>query len=269
MFTVTVCNLSRDARTAIEGGGSVNLGTLSAEELTALLDQFIEIDALENSDHDPEIRVQSRRERFIIRTGQKKLFLQDARNLAEPAYVLTVAEILAELDGSAAAKRTVPPMAMAVSSEAAPEDAGTAPPMEITPMPVVPARPWPLGLIGVVLALGGYVAYSEWSADRGSSDRADFAPLTAAERQAEDSSLTGVYSTGSEPGQHGIVILGDGKLKLFQVYAQAAPGVVYGSYRFGRVDGKLCLATDQPGGLIKVIDRESLEFCGEIYKRVP
>jgi hypothetical protein len=129
-------------------------------------------------------------------------------------------------------------------------------------------RSWPYALIGLVVLLAGYVGYMEWAAPKGSSHPA-ITPLTNAERLAEDTSLTGVYTTGSEPGQHGIIILGDGKLKLFQVNAQAAPSVVYGSYRFGRLDSKLCLDTDQPGGLVKVLDRESLEFCGEVYRRIP
>ena len=72
-----------------------------------------------------------------------------------------------------------------------------------------------------------------------------------------------------EPGQHGLVILGDGRLKLFVVNAQAAPGVVYGTYRLGRLDGKLCLSTDQPGGLITLRNRETLVYCGENYQRIP
>ncbi len=268
MFNVSLVNLSRDGRTAVEDGGSINLGTLSVGELSALLEVFVELDAVQNLKADPEIRVQARRDRFVIRTGQRKLFLQDARNLAEPAYVLTVTEVIAELDGSAAARRTTPPMPIGTMAEGTTPAAGSAGATEITPMPVVTERPWPFALIGLVLGLGGYIGYAEWSS-RASGEAPALAALTTVERLAEDAALTGVYTTGSEPGRHGIVLLGDGKLKLFQVNAQAAPGVVYGTYRFGRLDAKLCLATDQPGGLIKVLNRESLEFCGEIYKRIP
>jgi hypothetical protein len=268
MFSVTLVNLARDARTAIEGGGLIDLGSLSVGELTGLLNNFAELDVLQNMKADPEVRVQGRRNRFIIRTGQSKLYLQDARNLSEPAYIPTASEIIAELDGSAAAKRTAQPPPTAPSGDGLAPTAKPATEKEITPMPEVEEHRWPLALIGLVLLLGGYVAYSEW-ASRQSGSLPAITPLTASERLAEDVSLTGVYMTGSEPGQHGIIILGDGKLKLFQANAQAAPGVVYGSYRFGRLESKLCLATDQPGGLIKVMDRESLQFCGEIYHRIP
>jgi hypothetical protein len=85
---------------------------------------------------------------------------------------------------------------------------------------------------------------------------------------AEESSLTGAYMTGTEPGHHGIVILASGRLELFQVNARGGPGTVYGTYRLGRKDGQLVLSLDQPGGLIKVNGREALEYCGETYRRI-
>jgi len=268
MFHVTVVNLSRTARTPIEGGGPTDLGNLSASELIALLEGFIEIDPVENMKAEPEVRVQNRRNRFIVRTGQRKLFLQDARNLAEPAYVLTASEIIAELDGSAEAKRTAAPFPAARQAEEPATSGDTGSGIALPPRPPErePAFPWiPLLL---VLLLGGYIGYTPWTGRTGGAAPA-LAPLTTAERLAEDAALTGVYLTGPEPGQHGLVILGDGKLKLFRVNAQAAPGVVYGTYQIGRLDGKLCLATDQPGRLIKVIDRQSLEYSGESYQRIP
>lgn len=268
MFHVTVVNLSRTARTPIEGGGPTDLGNLSASELISLLEGFIEVDPVENMKAEPEVRVQNRRNRFIVRTGQKKLFLQDARNLAEPAYVLTTSEIIAELDGSAEAKRTAAPFPTAQRAEesSASGDPGSGVALPPRPPEREPSFPWiPLLL---VLLLGGYIGYTQWTGRVGGAAPA-LAPLTTAERLAEDAAFTGVYMTGAEPGQHGLVILGDGKLKLFRVNAQAAPGVVYGTYQIGRLDGKLHLATDQPGRLIKVIDRQSLEYSGEIYKRIP
>jgi hypothetical protein len=122
--------------------------------------------------------------------------------------------------------------------------------------------------MAIVAVLAGYIAYAEFTAPP-RDDSPPLAPLTTADRLAEDGALTAVYMSGTEPGKHGIVILGSGKLKLFQVNAQASPGVVYGSYTLGRLNSKIHLATDQPGGLIKVVDRETLEYGGEIFKRVP
>lgn len=268
MFNVTLVNLSPDARTAKEHGGPVNLGQISAEELVGLLETFTQIDPVTNVTADPEIRVQTRRDRYIIRTGQKKLTLHDARNLSEPAYTLSVAEIIAELDGSAAARRTAPPMPFVVREGGEVVSDESLARAEITPMPIAAPRPWPFALLGVAVLLGGYIAYSELF-DQEVAARPALAALTPTERLTEDSALTAVYMTGNEPGQHGIVILGDGKLKLFRVNAQAAPSVVNGTYQLGRRDSKLCLATDQPGGLITVAERDSLRYGGETYQRIP
>lgn len=261
IFRVTTVNLSPDGRNAIEGGGPVEAGNLDAGQLLKLLEAFAELDPVENTRADPEIRIVVRRERFIVRTGQKKLFFQDVRNLAEPTYVLSAPDIIAELDGSAAAKRTTPPMPFATPAPA-PEPVPVVLPSEET------SRTTTFVLLALVILLGGYAVYSGLTR-HGSGERPALTALTPAERAAEDSNLTAVYMTGNEPGQHGIVILGDGKLKLFRVHAQAAPGVVYGTYQLGRIDGKVSLATDQPGGVIRVIDRDTLSYCGDTYRRIP
>jgi hypothetical protein len=268
MFNVTLINLSPDARTVVADSGPVNLGSIPAGELTRLLETFVGIDALQNSKADPEIRVQVRRDRFIVRTSNGKLILQDARNLSEPAYVLSAGEIIAELDGSAAARRTAPPIPLPSQFDSYSANSTSPATGTELPPPVVVEPSWPWALIGLVLLLAGYIGYAEWTG-RAASAAPALAPLTQAERQAEDAVLTGVYTTGSAPGQHGIILLGDGKLKLYRTFAQAAPGVVYGTYRLGRLDAKIALSTDQPGGLITVRDRDTLEFCGELYRRVP
>ncbi len=268
MFNLTFVNLAPDARATAEGSGPVDHGQVTPEELTALLDAFAEIDPVQNMKVDPEIRIQTKRDRYIVRTGQKKLFLYDARKQSEPAYVLSAAEIIAELDGTAAARRTAAPteMSRVLSTEPLPDESdGKA---ESTALPIPESAPWPWALIALTLLLSGYIVYAGFFP----SDGVSHPPLVAlgqAERLSEDGVLTGVYMTGSQPGQHGIVILGDGKMKLFQVNAQAAPGVVFGTYRLGRLEGKLHLATDQPGGLITVRDRDTLDYGGEAYKRIP
>jgi hypothetical protein len=58
-------------------------------------------------------------------------------------------------------------------------------------------------------------------------------------------------------------------LKIFQVNAVAAPSVVIDTYRIGRREGKLVLVTNQPGGDIRVVDKDTLTYCGEDFRRVP
>ena len=98
---------------------------------------------------------------------------------------------------------------------------------------------------------------------------AEFVRVDAAERAALESRLAGVYLTGNEPGQHGIVVTGPGELKLFELGAVEAPRVVYAAYQLGRVGPLLCLATDQPGGVIEVTDDGNLTYGGETYLRIP
>lgn len=264
MFDVTLVNLASDARSASADRGSSDLGTLTADELTTLLENFRELDAVQNLEADPQIAVTTRREKHVVRTGQKKLFLYNARRSEEAAQTLTAIEIIAELDGTAAAARTVSSL---------PPDL---PPVEETSVPVTPVAPadvsalrWRLALAAIACALAGYIVYSAF----GTTGRNAPSPLSRianpAELAADRASLVGVYLTGSEPGQHGIVVQADGTLKLFRINAQVAPSVIHGTYRLGRRGAALGLATDQPGGVIDVSDRNTLVYCGEVYKRIP
>ena len=264
MFNVTLVNLASDARSASADRGSSDLGTLTADELSALLENFRELDSVQNLEADPQIAVATGRERHVIRTGQKKLFFYNARHIDEPARTLTATEIIAELDGTAAAARTV--------STLVPD----LPPAQEAPVPVtavapadVPSLRWRLALAAIACALAGYLVYSMFGA-AGENALSPLSPIAdPAGLAADRASLVGVYLTGSEPGQHGIVVLADDTLKLFQINAQVAPSMIYGTYRLGRRGAALGLATDQPGGVIDVLDRDTLVYCGETYKRIP
>ncbi|MSU50998.1 MAG: hypothetical protein EXS37_18220 [Opitutus sp.] len=267
MFSVTLINLTPDAQTAVEGQRPIELGMINARSLSALLDTFAALDAIQNLKLDPEIRVQTKRDRYIIRTGQGKLFLYDARRLSEPAYVDSSAGIIAEIDGSAAALRSAAPFSMAPETEGydAPAASGTSD--TASPLIVPQTGSQTLVLAGLAILLSGYIAYTEFSA-RNASALPALASLTPNERAKEDAGLIGVYMTGSQPGSCGLVVLGDGNLKIFRVNHQAAPSTVYGTYRLGRIGSLLYLATDQPGGLIKVTENRTLEYAGEKFERI-
>jgi len=264
MFDVTLVNLASDARSASADRGSSDLGTLTADELTALLENFRELDPVQNLEADPQIAIATRREKHVIRTGQKKLFLYNTRHRDEPAQTLTATGIIAELDGTAAAARTV----SSLPSDLPPVEETSAPVTAIGPADV-PALRWRLALAAIACALAGYIVYSMFGAAGGNA-RSPLSRIADPTELATDrASLVGVYLTGSEPGQHGIVVLADDTLKLFQINAQVAPSMIYGTYRLGRRGAALGLATDQPGGVIDVLDRDNLVFCGETYKRIP
>src|SRR5438105_2442451 len=105
MYNITLINLAPDARTFAPLGHVERRG-LGVEDLVVLLRNFCEVDPIENTTADAEMRVQVRSESYLIRTEQKKLILYDAHRRDLPAQVFTVEQALAELDGSAAAHRT-------------------------------------------------------------------------------------------------------------------------------------------------------------------
>ena len=261
MYNVTLVNLDADARSAAVVWEKIERPEVPDEELRRLLQNFCEVDAVENAAADPEIRVQVRQEKYLIRTGQGKLVLYDVLKRDLPARSLAVAEVMAELDGSAIAALTIPPMV--------PVEAGLG--VDLEPAAAAPtARSSPLRLIAlaaVACALaGGHILLRP-------SSGAEAAPVAlnrmdTAEAAGVQATLAGVYMTGTQPGQHGIVLTATGELRLFELAAVDAPRVIHATGDLGRVGPTLCLATDQPAGLIMIPDPETMVYCGETYKRI-
>ena len=264
MYNVTLINLSADARTAAaNGGGNSERSGVSPDELRVLLENFCELDAVQNVTADPEIRIQTRHENYLVRTGQKKLFLYDVLNREAPAQVLTPAQVIAELDGSAMAARSSAPFLFAsMAADAEPELTAVAPPRAELNLPRV------IAMTAVAAVLLGAIIYLRAS-DNPSITSVHLTPVEPTELEGLRAALAGVYMTGSQPGQHGIVLTTTGELKIFEVNALAAPGVVYAKGEPGRSGPKLFLATNQPGGLIEVVDNDALIYCGETYRRIP
>lgn len=264
MYNVTFINLSADARTAAANDGvNPERRGVAPEELRVLLDNFCELDAVQNVTADPEIRIQTRHENYLVRTGQKKLFLYDVLNREAPAQVLTPAEVIAELDGSAmAARSTAPFMFARMAAIEEPVLAAVAPPRAELNLPRL------IAMLALAAVLLGAIIYLR-TAGETSSASVHLTPVESTELDGLRAALAGVYMTGSQPGQHGIVLTTTGELKLFEVNALAAPGVVYARGELGRSGAKLFLATNQPGGLIEVVDNDALIYCGETYRRIP
>jgi hypothetical protein len=263
-YNVTLVNLAPDAR-AVAALAHVELRAVDPAALADLLRNFCEIDPIENAVADTEIRVQVRHENYILRTEQKRLILYDVHRRDLPALILTVGEAMRELDGTASAARNL--TIQQARADAAPVDApGTV--LPVRPPPPAPSTP---RVIGLAVTAGLLLAAIIWLAApfTGGGNPPGFAPVESAELGRLHTSLTGVYLTGSEPGQHGIVIMAPGEMKLFELAAVEAPRVVYAGYRPGRIGARLCLATDQPGGIIEVTADGNLLYCGEVYQRIP
>jgi hypothetical protein len=154
MYNVTLINLAADARSTAVDLERIERPEVSDEELRRLLQNFCEINAVENAAADPEIRVQVRQESYLIRAGQGKLVLYDVLNRELPGHPLTVAEVMAELDGTAIAARAAPILEPA---QAGPEGGAA---LEVAVAPPA-ARLSPLRLIALAavacVLLGGHI----------------------------------------------------------------------------------------------------------------
>ncbi len=262
-YNVSLVNLDANLRPVAGSLATIERPGISESDLRTLLLSLCEIDAVENAVAEPEIRVRVRNESYRILTGQKKLMLFDAIRRELPALVLTVEEAMAELNGSAAAARHA---AVLQYSDVIPGETVTQP----TPVHSVERASMPrLVVLGAAaLALVGALVYLQLGRDRPIAPAA-FQPVTPAEAAELQNSLAGVYMTGNQPGQHGIVFNTAADVKLFELGALAAPRVVYASGTLGRTGSHLALATDQPGGLIEVTGHDTLTYGGEIYRRIP
>lgn len=261
-YNVTLINLAPDARSAAPGGQKLEQRGIAGEEIRILLQNFCDIDPVENAMAEPEIRVQARGQSCRIQAGHKKLIFYDALNRDAPGHMCSVAEVMAELDGSASAARSTPLLAQALASGSMRAAAGYVPPP--------PSAPNVARLTGMSLgaaALLGALVYLHLSRPA-DEPRSGFQPLPAAEAEALRTSIAGVYLTGAEPGRHGIVVQPTGELRLFQLRATEAPRLVHATAEPGRTGASLAFATNQPGGHVEIRDAETLVYCGETYKRV-
>lgn len=263
MYNVSLVNLAPDAR-SFAPMSHIERRDVGPEELVGLLRNFCEVDPVENTAADAEIRVQVRRESYLLRTEQKKLILYDTHRRDLPAQIFTVDEAMAELDGTATATRTQ--SVQSARAETAPVGniplaVEQAPPAVASTARTIALAVVAVGLLVAIIVLAGPFGVG--------GPPTGFIRIEAPERIGLEAKLIGVYLTGNEPGQHGIVVTGPGALKLFELGAVEAPRVVYVSYQLGRIDSAICLATDQPGGVIELTANGNLTYCGEVYQRIP
>lgn len=262
MYRVTLINLAPDARTAAPALVPVEREVADDAGMRGLLEAFLQLDPVENATADPEMRVRVRHESYVVRLGQKRLILLDALQRDLPAQILGSAEVMAELDGTAGRERTRLQLERVAAS---------APPAAAPPVPAGSAEaihgPRLLALAGLVAlqALGlGWLWWPERE-DRG----AEVERVASAEAEALLGRQAGVYLTGDRPGEHGIALTTGGELRLFELQAVNAPRVVRLDAQLVRRDGALAFATGQPGGAILVVDRDTLVYGGETYRRIP
>ena len=262
MFKTILVNLEADATRASVELGRRSLGELPPKDVLVLLERFRMLDQLQNFEADPEIILETRRRKRVVRVNVGNLCLYDPSNILASAHVLSPEEIIAELDRTAA----VPVRHSAADTE---DFLANLRRKRTVPRPVLPLRPGPrAGLAAAAILLAGYLAYAYLATTPAAG--ASFAPLAAGgEYDALQENLVGVYMTGNQPGDHGIVLDTGGALKIFELTAQGAPSLIRDTYRLGRIGGPVCALCTQPGGPIWIKGRDSVEYCGETYKRLP
>ena len=98
MYRVSSSHLGPDARRTRAATEDTDRGELSVDELTSLLNAFVEIDAADNEEYDPHIVAAGRGAKLIIRTSRGRLQVYDVRDHAAPAVEMTAAGIIQRLD---------------------------------------------------------------------------------------------------------------------------------------------------------------------------
>lgn len=111
MIRITISNLARDAGSASADLGRRSLGELSNDATSAFLERFRTLDPVENLAAEPEIVLETRLKKFVVRTIQPRLYLYNLHQIDEPALKLSAEQIIVEVDGTAAAARTRGPFA--------------------------------------------------------------------------------------------------------------------------------------------------------------
>lgn len=254
---VSTVNLSPDLRSVAAEHGVVERGEMDAAALSALLEAFTAIDAVQNHEHDPQVIVRTPAAKYLIRTSGRQLHLYNARDVTQPAAVLTLPALLEAISSPG------------VTAGPAPEE-----PDLFVP---APARGNNRGVLTALLLLLG-VGLNAWGIYQ-FLDRAEETPpppytaiTDAAQADLLRHQLAGSYATGTEPGDRVIVLTTDGEVKFLLLVPAAgnAPASAEQSSdtcRIGRRrDGLLCLVT-ATSGQIDVRADGSLAYYGDTYQR--
>ena len=270
-FSITLVALQPDGAHASVDFGKNAMGEMPAEQVRQLLERFRMVDPIELVSADPEIIIENRRTKFVVRAGEGKLYLQDQSKFNELTLALSSSEIVAELDGSAKTERS------RRASEAKEREAAALAALTETEQAIAPVEQHPpsalgpicrSGLVIIAICLLAYITFSLWRTVS-IEDNTNFEPLTEEKEIARHrADIVGVYMTGSRPGDHGIALTADGAIRLLTLNANTPPSQIQDTFQLGRSDRQLCLRTHQPGGMIRFTGPDTLTFCQESYHRL-
>jgi hypothetical protein len=247
MFKISTVNLSADTATAAADYGEQPLGELSAEELTALLERLRDIHPEQNAEADPHVLIAAPAGHFLVRTGQGKLLLYNARDHSAPYSELTAAQIVAQLHAI--------PAAPAATGETAAS----------SPAPS-PHRGIAVAILVAGLALNGYTLYSAFYSESVSVKTAVTLLTDPAEIVAHGHDVVGTFATGGQNGDRVIVVSADGRVAFSEIGNPRSASNTSDTYRLGRHAKRLCLSTAD-SGLIEVMNIDTVVYYRDVYKR--
>lgn len=120
-------------------------------------------------------------------------------------------------------------------------------------------------LIGVGLAGVGVQRVSRID-DVNATPPIDWVTQTT-ELESLGASAVGRYITGKEPGDRGIEIRPDGRLRFFRILENSERSESEVSSRLGRINGRLNFVTPHEG-LVEVVNIDNLSYYRDVYRRV-
>ena len=245
MYRVITTHLEPDGRRTRAANESSDLGDLGAAEFTTLLDAFVEIDPVDNEEHDPHIVASGRGAKLIIRTSRGRLYVYDGRDHAAPGVEMTEPAILERLD-----RLPDPSVPSGVGDQ---------------PAPTAPHRGIALAMLVVGLALNGYILYSVFYVESVNKKPEVTLITDADEVKAREATLAGTYATGSKTGDRVIEVDAAGQVHFYEIGAKGPINDSKDTYRVGRHDGILCLITAD-SGVVDLVG-ETLVYFKDVYAR--
>lgn len=248
MIKVSLINLSPDA-CQVDAGAAVR-GEVDADELRALLDNFSRIGSLQAQDGEPQIGIEGRAGKFIVRTGHGKLFLYDARDSSVPFVELIAEDIVRHVT------------AQPVSAQPEEAEPSLAPATTRTPH-----RGIAIAMLLAGLGLNGYTLYSVFYIDDVNQKPAIKLITDTNEFALRQSSVVGRYATGTQPGDRTIIVEPNGRIRFGEVVTAGSRPESTDTYRIGRYQEQLCLTTID-SGIIDVTGLNTLVYYRDTYRRV-
>jgi len=256
MPKVCTYNLSEDFKDASTEHGLRELGEVTSDDVQAVLEWFLLIDPVRNMEAEPYITIENGSTKVSIKLSGGKLFMTHARASEQGSMVVEISEVLQTISASAG---HTPPH---IPDHQQPHQSG-----DIRKSSSRLNQGIGLTMLLLGLALNGYTVYSAFYID--SVHRDPPITLISDPDQLDERRrlLTGTYSTGSEAGDRVITLFPDGRINIQEFGNKGRiRRQISKEYLPGNSEGRLLLRV-KPHGCIEVVNRDTLLFFGDTYRR--